>query len=235
MNDLHCTLARRRLEDLLDGYLSGADAAAMEQHLSKCRSCAAEREATEALRRGLRALPVPEPAPGFATAALAAAARRNVPAETTARGPRGARPAGFAPRRRVELWLGAAVGAAAAAALMIALLGLPQRDRLPEAETPPGIRLALHEVREIGVAIDVDAAVSGAMMTVLLEGGIDLVGFGERREVSWQTDLDAGTNVLSLPIIAHSMDGGRLTALLQHGNTTRRVDLSVSVASPALN
>lgn len=235
MNDLDCTLVRQRLEDLLDGYLSATDSAAVELHLARCRGCTAERAAIESLRGELQALPVPEPSPGFAAAALAAAARSNVQAAATERGFQ-AWPAGrWAPRRRLELWMGAALGAAATAVFMALLSGVAQREPPPGIEVPSGIRLALHEVREIGVAIDVDAAVSGAVMTVLVQGGVDLVGFGEQREISWRTDLDAGTNMLSLPIIAHSMEGGRLTALLRHGDTTRRVDLSVSVAPPAVN
>lgn len=234
MSDLDCTLVRRRLEDLLDGYLSATDSAAVELHLASCRGCAAERAAIELLRRELKALPVPEPSPGFAAAAIAAAARHHAPAAAAERRFQGLQAGRPAPRRRLELWAGA-VGAVATAVLMVMLLGLPQRESPPGIEAYPGIRLGLHEVREVGVAIDVDAAVAGATMTVLLEGGVDLVGFGEQREISWQTDLDAGTNVLSLPIIAHSIEGGRLTALLRHGGTTRRVDLSVSVAPPAVN
>lgn len=235
MNDLHCTLVRRQLEDLLDGYLSAAGAATMERHLAKCRGCAAQLEAAKSLRQALQALPVPELSADFAAAALAEAARRNAPAGAAAGRSRAAPPGRSAPRRGFELWLGAAIGAAATAALMVVLLGLPQSGQPPMIDEPAGVSLALHEVREIGVAIDIDTAITGAVMTVLLEGGIDLVGFGEQRELSWQTDLDAGTNVLSLPILAHSIGDGRLTALLRHGSMTRRIDLSVSVAPPALN
>jgi hypothetical protein len=225
MNEMNCTQARHRLEDLLDGYLSAADAAATELHLAECRACAAERQAAETLRTALRAMPAPELRPGFADAVLAEAARQHAPR--------------VAPRRRswprLDLWVGAAIGAAATAALVALLLSAPQQDPSRGTATPPGISVALHEVREIGVAIESDAAVAGATMTVLLEGGIDLVGFGERREVRWQTDLDAGTNMLSLPIIAHSLEEGRLTALVEHGVISQRIDVRVHVAPAPLN
>jgi hypothetical protein len=226
MTDLNCHAPRQRLEDLLDGYLAADEAAALERHIAGCAACAARHRAATQLRAALRAMPVPEPRPGFADSALAAATRAAARPPQPA--PRTARPRwSLASWRRLELWAGATVGAAAAAALAVVLLGVPERDGLePE---PAGVRLALYEMREIGLAIDAPTPMPGAMLTVRLEGGIDIVGLGERRELSWQTDLDAGTNVLTLPIIAHSLEDGRLTALVAHGDRQQRLDFKVQV------
>lgn len=227
MTHSDCASVRQRLDDLLDGYLPPQEAAAAETHIADCGACASRRDAIVALRHALREMPVPEPRPGFADAALAAAIR---PVRPQHQAPARATRPWFVGWRRLELWMGAAVGAAAAAALMLVLWGVPQRGPLPE--DPASVHVTLYEIREIGVAIDTQTAMPGATLTVLVEGGIDLVGFGERREVQWQTDLDAGTNMLSLPIIAHSLEDGRLTALVAHDDRSRRIDVKVRVDSP---
>jgi hypothetical protein len=113
------------------------------------------------------------------------------------------------------------------------LWGVPERSPEPEAVAP--FRIALFEPREIGVAIEATEAMPGATLTISLEGGIDLVGFGDRRELSWQADLDSGTNMLSLPIIAHSLESGTLTARVDHGAGTKLISVRVEIEDPAQN
>lgn len=231
MTQPDCIQVREALDELLDGELPRDVAAAMARHVAGCTGCAAEHAAITVLREALRQMPVPAPRPGFAEAALAAAVRHapTPPAKrASAASPRGR---GFAPWRRLEIWAGGTIGAVAAAALIAVLLGAPGPVGTPGE--PPGVRLTLFEAREIGLAIDTETALPGATLTILLEGGIDLVGFAERREVRWQADLDAGTNMLALPIMAHSLEAGRLTALVEHGDRTRRIAVDVRVDAPA--
>lgn len=231
MTQPDCTQVRQALDELLDGDLAHDVAAAMERHVAGCAGCAAEQAAITALRAALRRMRVPAPRPGFAEAALAAAVRHEPAPPAKRSSPATPRGRSFAPWRRLELWAGATIGAAATAALMALFLGAPGPVEVP-VETP-GVRVTLFEAREIGLAIDTESALPGAMLTILLEGGIDLVGFAERREVRWQADLDAGTNMLSLPIMAHSLEAGRLTALVEHGDKTRRIAVDVRVDAPA--
>lgn len=233
MTPADCQHARRTLEDLLDGYLPAESARATEAHLVACAACAREREGLLALRAALRELPVPEMRPGFADEALAAAAARGGAVMHLPQA-RERSPAHrwFAKPRR-DTWFGAILGAAAAAALVVMLWGVPEHNPEPEAVAP--FRIALFEPREIGVAIEATEAMPGATLTISLEGGIDLVGFGERRELSWQADLDPGTNMLSLPIIAHSLENGVLTARVDHGAGTKLISVRVEVEDPARN
>jgi hypothetical protein len=39
--------------------------------------------------------------------------------------------------------------------------------------------------------------------------------------------------MLSLPIMAHSLEAGRLTALVEHGDRTRRIAVDVRIDAPA--
>ena len=229
MSHAECKRAQQQLDDLLDGYLSPVDAAATEAHAAACIACAMYRHANEALRMALREMPTPEMRAGFADAAIAAAVRRAASIPVT-RGPGKARRRWLAAWHRPEAWLGATVGAAAAAGLLLMMLSTPQTDVRLDESAP--VRITLYEPRDIGLAIDAEHAMPGATLTVLVAGGIDLVGFGERREVQWQTDLDSGTNVLSLPIIAHSLEDGLLTARVQHGDRTKLIEVRVQIDAP---
>jgi hypothetical protein len=248
MGKMNCTEARERLDDLIDGYLDRAEAACVSAHVASCGACEAQMQRLRELRRGLRDMPAPEPRPAFIDAALAAASaaasREPVVARevvmTVINGPSpagdraivdetGGRWASFVSglRKHHELWLGAALGGAVVAALAIVLLG-PQQlsDDTPRI---PEVTVALHEARDVGLVIDAERSMEGATVTLHLSGGIDLAGFGEQRRISWQTDLEAGANLLSLPVIAHSVEGGTLTALVEHEARTRRVAVKVRV------
>ena len=244
MTQLDCTQARAGIEDLLDGYLAGESAAELRKHIAACQVCAQTHAASQALRAELGRMPVPATRPGFVAEAFAAATRTtdSVQAVHSAPVAHSSHAAPRARRRRPELWIGAAVGAAAAATLFAVLWGIPQGGSAPGyaprqvAEPSPGdLQVGLYETREVGIAIDAATAMPGATLTITVAGGIDLAGFGERREVQWQTDLDAGTNLLSLPIIAHSLEQGRLTALVEHGERTQKIEFAVRVNDPAPN
>ncbi len=223
-----CRMVRYNIEQLLDGYLDVFTAAAVERHIASCPDCFAARASIEALRSELSRMPVPDIRPQFADYALAAAAGQALtPAEPPPAPARLSSPP-TGSWRRFELWLGTAIGAAAAAALVLVLWS-PTRTVEP-VEDLPGVRLALHEARELSVLIEAERPMPAAMLTVTVDGGIDLVGFGEQREVRWQADLEAGANVLSLPIIAHSLEEGTLTARVEHGSRTRRIAVKVRVA-----
>lgn len=248
MGNMNCTEAREQLDDLIDGYLDQAETARLSAHVAGCEGCGVQAQRLRELRRGLREMPAPDPRPGFIDAALAAAsaaagrepaaAREVVVNVITGPSPAGdvipvdeagGRWARFISgvRRHHELWLGAALGGAVVAALAIALLG--PRHLSEEATRVPEVTVALHEARDVGLVIDSERSMEGATVTLHLSGGIDLAGFGEQRRISWQTDLEPGANLLSLPVIAHSLDGGTLTALVEHEARTRRVAVRVRV------
>lgn len=248
MDNMNCTEAREQLDELIDGYLDQSETARVSAHVAGCAGCGVQMQRLRELRCGLREMPVPEPRPAFIDAALAAAsaaasrepdaAREVVMTVITGSAPAvdgmpvdeaDARWARFVSglRRHHELWLGAAMGGAVVAALAIALLG-PQHLS-EEASRVPEVTVALHEARDVGLVIDAERSMEGATVTLHLSGGIDLAGFGEQRRISWQTNLEPGANLLSLPVIAHSVEGGTLTALVEHEARTRSVAVKVRV------
>lgn len=81
--------------------------------------------------------------------------------------------------------------------------------------------LALHQPRDVSIAVDAPSPLMDAEIRVLLTGAIELDGFENQRELRWRTNLDAGANQLTLPVIATGTGGGQLVVEVQHGQKRR--------------
>lgn len=167
---------------------------------------------SEILRRALKRIPAPEPRPGFIDRALAKATRQIPPPRS--------RLAHLA--SRWETWIGAALGGGIATVLTLILLR-------PMEPNPPGITLALNEMRDIDVLIDSERALEDATIHIVASGSVALDGFDNERQIDWQTHLAQGSNMLSLPVVARSKGAGRLVAVIEHGGRTRRVTVNLTV------
>ena len=116
-----------------------------------------------------------------------------------------------------RFWLGTGFGAAVAAsifalAMTLGWLGSPDSSDPVTAQ----FQVALHEPRQMDIAIETNQALTGATIHILMAGNIEIDGFAGQREISWIEDLDAGVNRLSLPIIATANEGGQLIVRLTH-------------------
>lgn len=172
--------------------------------------------------KALRSMPTPQPRPGFVDRAIALAVSAPVPA----RRPSALRRAA----KRWEIWLGAALGGGAAAALTLVLM---RPASTPDAT--PRITLALHESRDIGVLIEADRTLQDAVIRIVVAGGVALSGFNDERAIDWRADLERGPNLLSLPVVARSVGDGRLVATIEHGGRTRTVMVNLTISQPDLS
>jgi len=176
----------------------------------------------QTLRRALRRMPTPEPRAGFVERALARAAAQQ--RETQALLP--ARLRHFL--SRWETWAGAALGAAAAAAVAFFLV----RPIDTAVNEQPQLALTIHETRNVDVLIDSERELKGATIRIAASGSIALDGFDDAQHADWQTDLDRGSNLLSLPVVARTAGKGQLVAVIEHGGRTRRVAVELTVIDP---
>lgn len=175
---------------------------------------------SETLRQALKRLPAPEPRPGFVDRALANATRQ--PAARAQ-----ARSIGLAHLvSRWETWIGAALGGAVAAALTAVFL---LRAVEQPAPTPMGISLVLNETRAIDVLIDSERELDDATIRIVATGSVVLDGFENEHEIGWRANLERGSNVLSLPVVARSTGNGQLVAVIEHGGRTRRMTINLTV------
>jgi len=181
----------------------------------------------QTLRQALRRMPSPEPRAGFVERALAraAATSRGQQAESLP-----GRLRGFA--TRWETWVGAALGGAVAAALTFVLL----RTVDTTAVSPqPQLALTLHEARNVDVLIDSERALKGATIRIAASGSIALDGFENEQQADWQADLERGSNLLSLPVVARATGKGRLVAVIEFEGRTQRVAVELTVLEPKVS
>jgi anti-sigma factor RsiW len=196
---MNCEHLADNISGLVASTLSPAQAAECRQHLAGCPACREALRGAEALAM-LRARGTGEVPPGlFATVMQRLDAGRD------------------SRRSGQSFWLGSLFGGALAASLFFAALvlgwiGVPNVHAPETAE----LHVALGEVRNMDLAIETDRAMRGATVSVLLAGGVELQGYGQRRELTWTSDLEKGINRLSLPVIAIGEQGGSVIVRLSH-------------------
>ena len=101
----------------------------------------------------------------------------------------------------------------------------------PAAQPEPaaGITLALNESRNVEVLIDSERTLDLATIHVATTGAVELEGLDDEREVEWQTRLERGRNVLSLPVVARAEGNAQLVATIEHEGRSRRVAIRLVV------
>jgi hypothetical protein len=136
-------------------------------------------------------------------------------------------------RRQRNRWMLAGFGSAIAAGLAIwaitaMLMTTPQ---LPDAEpTIPGVTIAMEQEHTVRLVFASAEALDSATLTVSLPEGIELAGFPGQREITWETSLQEGKNLLPLTLIALTPAGGELLARLEHKDRNRTFRLRVDVS-----
>lgn len=195
---MNCEQVSGNIPGLISGTLCPADVAGCRRHLAGCREC------TEALA-GAQAL-------DLLKVRDTGIAPRNLFDNVLDRLDEAREP-----RRGGRFWLGAAFGGAVAASLIAMAFGLG-RIEIPSRAAPdvPEFQVVLGEPRNMALAIETDRPLQDARISIMLDGGVELEGYGERRELTWTSDLKAGLNRLSLPVVAVDRKGGRLVVRLSH-------------------
>ncbi len=124
-------------------------------------------------------------------------------------------------------------GSAIAAGIVLAFVNglFFNASTVPQIDTSiPGVTMALAEPQTVNLVFSSAEALNAATLTVLLPAGVELAGFPGQREISWETNLAAGKNLLPLKLIALTPHGGEILARLQHDDRDRTFRLRVNVS-----
>lgn len=184
-------------------------------HLMTCDDCQLALRAVKYLHAE-QYRPIPEPRPGALDRALRAATKPQLD-KRSGRG-------GF--------WAGLAVGISAAAGIaIVSTIFFLAGNRLG-GDSPPEVTIALHETRDVRIAIDAREPLPNANVHVMLRGAVDLLGFEGQRDIRWSTDLERGVNELTLPVVAFGKRGGQILVEVQHGNKRKTFLVDVRTGQP---
>ena len=134
-------------------------------------------------------------------------------------------------RRQRNRWLLTGFASAIAAGIVLwfvsgVFLATPTT---PGAEIP-GITMTLEEPHTVRLVFASKTALEGALLTVTLPEGVELSGFPGQREVTWETSLVEGKNLLPLTLVALTPAGGEVLARLEHENRGRTFRLRVDIS-----
>ena len=162
----------------------------------------------------LKDYPMPEATAGFYDQALVRAASEGT-------------------RRQRNRWIMTGFGSAIAAGIVLAFVSglFVNTPDVPQLDSNiPGVTMALAEPRTVNLVFSSAEALEAATLTVSLPDGVELVGFPGQREITWETNLAAGKNLLPLKLIALTPTGGEVLARLEHDNRGRTFRLRVKVS-----
>lgn len=211
---MKCVDINRHIEDYLDKQLSSDNTVAFEQHISSCTECAEKVKSAESLLSGLRNLSVPEPTANFEQRVFAEVRRQHRAHHQQHHGFRFA--TGFA-----------TAAVASLAIWFVSSVYIPG----PLVEEPQMVSVAMNESQTVRLMFDSHADIEKVTLSIGLPDNMQLAGYPGRSELTWQTDLQKGQNILALPIEAIGYGQGELLAKLSYGDKVKifRVVLKTKV------
>jgi len=136
-------------------------------------------------------------------------------------------------RRQRNRWLMTGFGSAIAAGIVLAFVSglFVNTPDIPLLDSNiPGVTMALAEPRTVNLVFSSAEALEAATLTVSLPDGVELAGFPGQREITWETNLAAGKNLLPLKLIALTPTGGEVLARLEHDDRGRTFRLRIEVS-----
>jgi anti-sigma factor RsiW len=211
---MKCGAARRLIDAQLDGELAPDALAGFARHRADCPDCQLAWDTAVELRAGLAALPVEPPKPGFEARVLA---RSYVASTRTASEPAG--PA-YRTRRRWRAAAGSAIALAASALIAVGLW---------RAWEPPTANVMTRAGEPLSLVFRSSTTLRDVTIEIALPDGSAIRGHPNIRQISWQSDLLAGTNVLELPLDVAGV-GGLLIATITHEGERRAFQVRVRPA-----
>jgi hypothetical protein len=95
------------------------------------------------------------------------------------------------------------------------------------------IFLPTEGIKNISLAIDSDRAVSAVTFTIELPAGVELDGYPGQSRLSWQGQLQAGLNRLTLPLITRDqVHAGVLKARIEYDGGGQELNLPLRLHTP---
>ena len=204
---MECSDFAMRLDDLLDGQLDALQRKSVQEHLGRCPDCRQRHERALAVLETVRKLSPPAMHPGFIDQALSRATR---PAAGGARAKW---------RPIVGMGLAASLVLGVALGVFLATRPEPVQAVALTIDRPETVRLMFNSAKPL----------KAATLSLALPENVELVGYGGRRELSWQTDLREGGNLMQLPLVARGVAKQELVASLSHGGNSKTFRLKIDV------
>ena len=205
---MNCSGIRQRIRDeMLQGQPLNHDAVIVRhiRHCDLCRSLYAD----TVLERELREMPVPEPRDDFSARAIGNAVRSNR-------------------MKRIHSFVGIS-----AAAMLIVVAGLFFTRGLPDFSGAPGptpdagIASLNGMEKTVRVMIEAKESRQDATLAIDLPENIALKNYPGYHQLTWQTDLTQGKNLLELPLLVTDDTEGYVYIHYRYNGNEQQVRIPV--------
>jgi len=206
---MHCNIILSQLDDYIDSELKPGQRSQFEAHLGECASCHQAWQQELQFRQLMKEHDVPAPAAGFEERAFA-----KLPRQTS-----GSHKSSFV----------AGFGGAMAAGILLFIAAALFLNPVTQQQAIPNIQLTLHEAKKVNMVFDVPEMVAEATFSMQVPNHIDIAGRKGLHQIEWKTALKKGKNLLSLPIVAQSAEGGELVAKIKYGDQEKVFRLELDV------
>ncbi len=215
---MNCQQFEKQLDDYLDGTLESEQAHQADAHQRHCARCQDKVRQALALEAELRRLPVPPMRPGFAREAIARATGVEAGAKRS---------------HRRSFVAGFSTALAASVALLAVIALLPGGLQQQPAATPSiaQVAISLEQTQTVNLVFDTPQALEHATLTIALPDNVEVPGLAGQRTITWQTSLQAGRNILPLPLRGISASDGELLASIEQDGKVKTVRVRLTVGS----
>ena len=199
---MKCAEINIHIDGFLDKQLNSEGLLAFDEHVTHCTECANKLKTAKSLASGLRNQPLPPHTAKFKQRAFAEVRRQ------------------YKSDRQRNHAYSFATGFATAAVASLAIwfsysLYVPDGD----IDQPQMIAVAMNQAQTVSLIFDSHTDIQQANLSINLPDNMALDGYPGRRELSWQTSLKKGQNILALPIMAIGYGQGELLAQLSYDDT----------------
>ncbi|WIO73857.1 hypothetical protein QP938_11215 [Porticoccaceae bacterium LTM1] len=102
---------------------------------------------------------------------------------------------------------------------------------VPQVAEP--IALQVNEIKMVNVVIDSDVHLPSSTITVSLADNMTIEGYPASQQLSWETELLQGKNLLTLPVVMNSDEEGYMEISYSSNGEVQSVRVNVSAAELA--
>ena len=201
---MKCAEIDIQIDGFLDEQSNPEELLVFEDHISHCTECAEKLQIAKSLASGLRNQPLPRHTAKFKQRVFAEVHRQYKDEKQRGHG--------------YSFATGFATAAVASLAIWFSY-SLYAPDTY--IEQPQMIAVAMHQPQTVSLIFDSHTDIQQAKLSIDLPDNMELDGYPGRRELTWQTSLKKGQNILDLPIMAIRDGQGELLAQLKYDGTVK--------------
>lgn len=208
-----CKQAQLMIHESVDGELSSKDTECLFSHISECTKCRDLLHSAKELKSALLNL---QPCAPLSRSLYAKVINHTAIAPTISPPP---------VIRAYPFHFGQAVLATVAIVLLIgSFLLFPMLD---DNASQQGVKLqgerifvlkSLNKTQQVYVVFISEFNLENVKFSVRVPPHIELTGYSGLQELEWDNSIKKGKNLLSIPIIAHKWESGKIVMQLKYGN-----------------